>query len=162
MNKQVEAIEKEVDKLIKKDTYFHQMRTLITSIPAVGDLLFYNVLITTNGFTENINSKKMASYFGIAPHEHTSGSSVKKKARSQRRGPKRPRKLIYLASLSLRTHNESIKKYFMRKTADGKPKRLVLNNIANKLVKIICAIIKDKKPYIEGYLSINPQILNKA
>ncbi|MBO1223820.1 MAG: IS110 family transposase [Candidatus Scalindua sediminis] len=159
LSKQVETIEKEIEKLIKKDTDFHQMKTLITSIPAVGNLLYYNLLVTTKGFTENINSKNLASYFGIAPHEHSSGSSIFKKAKSQRRGPKRPRKFIYLASLSLRTHNKCIKMYFMRKVAEGKSGRLVLNNIANKLIKIICAIARDRKPYIEGYLSINPQIL---
>ena len=148
LRKQIESIEKEIDKLISKDTDFRQMKSLITTIPSVGNLLYYNLLVSTNGFTNNINHKNLSSYFGIAPHEHTSGSSIIKKTKSQRRGPGRFRKLIYLASLSLRTHNAATKKYFIRKISEGKSPRLVLNNIANKLVKIICAVIRDRKPYI--------------
>ena len=55
-----------------------------------------------------------------------------------------------------------MKKYFFRKVAEGKSKRLVLNNIANKLIKLLIALIISKKPYIKNYFSINPMILKKT
>ena len=54
-----------------------------------------------------------------------------------------------------------LNKYFFRKVGEGKSKRLVLNNIANKLIKILIALIISKKPYIKNFLSINPMLLKK-
>ena len=40
-----------------------------------------------------------------------------------------------------------------------KAKKLVINNIENKLLKIICAVIRTKTPYIQGYHSVHPHLL---
>jgi len=69
------------------------------------------------------------------------------------------RKLLHLAARSVRTHEERFKKYFHRKRAEGKPKMLVLNNIANKLLRMLCGMIKNKQPYIEDYQSVHPGLL---
>ena len=58
--------------------------------------------------------------------------------------------------MSALQHNNELKNYFLRKVAEGKNKRLVINNISNKLLKLIIAIIKSNKPYIEKFVSINP------
>ena len=92
--------------------------------------------------------------------EHTSGTSVYRKPRSRQYGPSRMRKLLYLAAMSVSTHNVQFRAYYLRKVAEGKPKRLVLNNIANKLVKIICAVVKTETPYIPNYKSVNPALLS--
>ena len=38
----------------------------------------------------------------------------------------------------------------------------VLNNIENRLLKIICAVIRTRTPYIPGYRSVNPMLLQKV
>jgi len=160
LKKQIIDIEKEVEKLIKNDKDFYLKMSLLVSIPSVGKLLLYNLFAHTDGFVEDVNYKQLASYLGIAPLEYSIGSSVYRKPRSKQRGPSRLRKLIYLAALSLSYHNKQFKKYYLRKVAEGKSKRLVLNNISNKLLKIICAVIKNKQFYIENYMSIHPKLLN--
>ena len=50
----------------------------------------------------------------------------------------------------------------MRKTAEGKSGKLVLNNIGNKLLKLVVAIVKSKKPFNENFSSVNPVFLKKA
>ena len=54
---------------------------------------------------------------------------------------------------------QELRAYFLRKVEGGKAKTLVLNNIANRLLRIICAVLRDKKPYIKGYRSMNPLVL---
>jgi hypothetical protein len=44
-----------------------------------------------------------------------------------------------------------------RNGAEGKPKPLVFNNIANKLLRVLCGMIKNKEPYIENYQSVHPR-----
>ena len=68
------------------------------------------------------------------------------------------RKLLHLGALSVRTHKPVFRHYFERKVAEGKPKKLVLNNIANDLVRIICAILRSQTPYIPNDRSVHPAV----
>jgi len=40
----------------------------------------------------------------------------------------------------------------------GKPKKLVINNVANKLLRILCGMAKNRQPYIESYQSVHPRL----
>lgn len=158
----LKAIDQEIKRLIGQDPKYGQMISLLTGIPGVGMLLAANLMVLTRGFTRQITSNQLAAYVGICPYQHTSGKSVYKRARSRQYGPSQLRKLLYLAAMSNRNHNEHYKKYFLRKVAEGKAKRLVINNIANRLLKVICAMIRDQTPYITNYRSVNPNLLKSA
>jgi transposase len=158
----IKQIDKEIKKLTDKDDSFKHLITLVKSVPGVGLLLAANLLVLTHGFTEHLSYKSTAAYAGICPYEQQSGTSLNRWPKSQRTGPSKLRKLLYLAALSVRTHNQYFKKYFLRKVAEGKNKHLVLNNIENKLLKIIFAVISTRTPYIPGYCSVNPVFLKSA
>lgn len=162
LKKDIKAIDKEIGRLIDKDDSFKHYVALATSVPGVGLLLAANLLVLTQGFTEPLSYKKLSAHFGICPFEKESGTSVRKRPRSRRYGPVRVRKLLYLASLSVKTHRQEFGKYFYRKYLEGKPKKLILNNIANKILKILCAVINSKTAFIENYKSVNPNLLKSA
>ncbi len=162
LKEHIKEIDKEIKSLIDKDDSFHQYVNLAKSVPGVGLLLAANLLVLTNGFTEKVNYKEIASYTGICPYEQRSGTSLNKKPRSRRCGPQKLRKLLYLASLSVRTHNLAFKKYFLRRSKEGKPSRIILNNIANKILKLTCAVINSKTSFITNYQSVNPMLLKTA
>jgi transposase len=158
----IKQIDLEIKNLINKDDSFKTNISLAKSVPGVGLLLAVNLLVLTNGFTEHINYKDAAAYTGICPYEQTSGTSLYRKPRSQRGGPAKLRKLLYLAALSVRTHNQYFKSYFLRKVGEGKNKHLVLNNIENKLLKVIFAVINSGSCYSDNYRSVNPLFLKSA
>lgn len=159
----IKQIDAEIQRLIDQDPKYGQMIKLLVSVPGVGLLLAaHMLLIMENTPTQPVNPKQLAAYIGICPYEYRSGSSVYKPASSRHFGPATMRKLLYLASLSVRTHNPSFQKYFLRKVAEGKPKKVVLNNIANKLLKVMCAVINSQTPYIPNYRSIHPSLLLNA
>jgi len=158
----IKLIDKEIKKLTDKDDSFKHLTTLVKSVPGVGLLLAANLLVLTHGFTEHLSYKSTAAYAGICPYEQQSGTSLNRWPKSKRTGPSKLRKLLYLAALSVRTHNQYFKKYFLRKVAEGKNKHLVLNNIENKLLKIIFAVVANRTPYISGYCSVNPAFLKSA
>jgi transposase len=158
----IKEIDKEIKNLIDKDDSFKHKINLAKSVPGVGLLLAVNLLVLTKGFTEHLNYKHTAAYTGICPYEQISGTSLHKPPRSRKAGPAKLRKLLYLAALSVRTHNPVFKKYFLRKVAEGKNKRLILNNIENKLLKIIFAVINSGVAYTNNYKSINPALLKTA
>ena len=155
----IKEIEKEIMNLIEEVPDYKQIFSNVTSIPGVGKILTFHLLVLTNGFTENLNSKKLASYLGIVPEIYQSGTSIRKRSSSSGVGPGALRKILYLVSMTARVHNKPMKSYFLRKVAEGKSKKLVLNNIANKMLKIIMAIIKSGNSYSENFKSINPVFL---
>jgi hypothetical protein len=77
-------------------------------------------------------------------------------------GPGPSRKLLRLAAQSVSTHNATFRHYYLRKLGQGKAKPLVLNNIANKLFKIACAMVRNNTRYIKEHRSIHPMYLKSA
>jgi transposase len=159
LKKQIARIDKELEKLIKQDPEIFQKASNLKSIPGYGMLLAAHLLVITENFTKIQNSKRLASFVGIVPYQHQSGTSVYKKAKIRHFGPGPSRKLLRLAAQSVATHNATFRRYYLRKLDQGKPKPLVLNNIANKLLKIACTVIRNNTRYIKDYRSINPMYL---
>jgi transposase len=162
LKKQIARIDKELEKLIKQDPEIFQRTNNLDSIPGCGMLLAAHLLVITENFTKIQNSKRLAAFIGIVPYQHQSGSSVSKRAKIRYFGPGPSRKLLRLAAQSVATHNVTFRSYYLRKLDQGKAKPLVLNNIANKLLKIACTIIRNNTRYIKDYRSIHPMYLKNA
>jgi transposase len=154
---QIETIEQAIKRLIKKHPTMAQMTQNLTTAPGAGDLLAAHMLVLTGGFTEDPQYRKLASYLGICPNEHQSGKH-RRKPTSRGYGPSMVRKLLHLAAMSVKKNTDRFAHYFRRKRKEGKPKMVVLNNIANKLLRILCGMIKNKQPYIENYQSVHPRL----
>jgi len=144
---------------MEQHPFFKHKFNLPLSIPGVGLQLASYIMVITQGGEREPKSRELAAYIGICPYEHSSGTSVYRRPHSKKNGSGSIRKLIYLSSLSLRTHHDCFNEYFMRKVAQGKPNRLVINNISNKLLRVICAVMRSGKPYIPGYVSLHPESL---
>jgi transposase len=162
LDNEISNLEKEIEKLIKSQPQLQQTVNNLKSAPGTAMLLSAHLLTITNGFTQTVTARQLASYLKICPYRHESGSSIYKSPRSKKYGPSTMRKLLHLAARSVVTHNKNFRRYYLRKLEEGKPKKVVLNNVANKMLKVLCAIIRDQTPYNDNYKSINPIFLNNA
>src|SRR5574341_741271 len=158
----IQRLEAEIQRLIDQDPDFRNTVALLISIPGVGMLLAAHMLLTIQSAPQPLSPKSLAAFIGICPYEDSSGSSIHHTATSRHYGPPGLRKLLFLAALSVRTHNAHFKTYFLRKLQEGKPKKLIINNIANKLLKIMVAVVRSSTPFIPNYRSVNPGLLKKA
>lgn len=159
---QLKALDAEIRRLLDEDPPLHELLLLLLSIPGVGLLLAAHVIVLTQCTPTLCDAAKLAAHWGISPYERTSGKSVYGKPRSRRHGPSAPRKLLYLAALSVRQHHAEFTQYFLRKVAEGKPPRLVLNNIENKLVRLMCGVLRSQTPYVSNYRSLHPAVFQTA
>lgn len=159
LKSQIKAIDEEIRRLIESDPRLKEMLLLLLSVPGVGLLLAAHFLILTQ---YSLDYKVLASFLGIAPNEHSSGTSVYKHDTSRHFGPPIIRKLLYLAACSVCTHRPQFRTYLIRKTKQGKPPRLVLNNVENKLVRIMCAVLNSRTAFIPDYQPVQPLALQMA
>lgn len=158
----ISQIEAEIQRLIDADPPSQHLVALLMTIPGVGLLLAAHLLITFQHAPQPLSPKDLAAFVGICPYENSSGTSLYHTPTSRHYGPPTLRKLLFLAALSLRTHNPSFRSYFHRKTDAGKPAKLVINNIANKLLKIVVAVVRTDTAFIPDYRSVNPRLLKTA
>ena len=162
LKEQIAAIDAHIKQIVKRDPSLHQLSQFLVSLCGVGILLAAYLLVTSNAFQDITTYKQMAAFLGICPYEFKSGTSILRRSRCRHYGPRYARKLLHLAARSVATHNPHFRKYYLRKLEEGKNKQVALNNIANKLLKIAFALIKNKQPYIHGYRSVNPMLLKNT
>jgi transposase len=158
----LQAIDTEIQRLIDRHPPFQQLLGLLLTIPGVGFLLAAHVIVLIHTTTHPLEAKRLAAFLGICPYARQSGKSVYATPTSRHFGPSAPRKLLHLAARSISTHKKPFREYYQRKLADGKPKKVALNNVANKLLKVICAVVTSQMPYDADYGSVKPALATLA
>ena len=153
-------LDKEMKALVQHNLVLNQHVTNLQTIPGVGFWIALNFLLITEGFTEHLNPKQLASYIGICPFQYESGTSIKRRPHADSAGPARLRGLLYLASMTMIRNNEVMHTYFQRKVNAGKPKKVTMNNMANKLLRLMCAIVNNGKPYQQDFSPFNPNLFH--
>ena len=151
MKKQLCTIEKKISELVNQVPEIKKNVTLLKSIPGIGPQNALQFIVHTRNFTAFQNVKHLACYAGVAPFPNESGTVIKK-ARVSGFANKKLKKLLHMAAMaSIRAAGE-LKDYFIRKVKEGKNKMLVLNNIRNKLIKRMFAVIKRETPFVSNKL----------
>ena len=90
--------------------------------------------------------------FGLSPRIVQSGSSVKGRGSICKMGMGHMRMLLYMCVRSAKKYNKSCRELYERLLAKGKAKKLALIAVANKLVKQVFAIVKNKSKYVENFV----------
>ena len=123
----------------------------ISSIPGVGKKTAIALLTATKGMHGFKSYKQVSSYFGLCPRIYDSGKSVHGKAHICKMGMGWIRKLLYMCSISAIRCNKACVDLFERLREKGKPVKVAMIAVANKLLKQIFAIVKNNQAYSEIY-----------
>lgn len=147
LNKHIKEIEKMINTIIAQDQILSKSHRIATSVPGVGKIVSWNMLVKTNGYRGICNPRKFACYAGVAPFSQSSGTSINKKARVSHLADKTMKKLLHMAAMRAIQLENDLKKYYIRKVNQGKNKMLVLNAVRNKIIHRIFAMVKSEKLY---------------
>lgn len=151
IDKQLEAIEKEIMDLIKADEQLFKLYQIITSVDGMGFVTATYIITTTNEFRSINDPKKYACYSGVAPFEHTSGTSIRGKTRVSQMANKNIKTLLHMAALSAIQIPGDIQEFYQRKVAEGKNKMSIINAVRNKLILRVFACVKQERFYQKNY-----------
>lgn len=143
-------VEEQTEQLINKDEKLRHLKKIVTSVPAVGNIIATQLIVLTNEFETNWTAKKFASYCGIAPFEYSSGTSVKGKTKVSHLANKEIKALLHMAAVgTIRSPDSFLGKYYARRVKEGKNKMSIINAIRNKIIQRIFACVRDNKCYEE-------------
>lgn len=155
----IAEIDAEVRRLVTSHPTLGPAVALVMSVPGVGLLLAAHLCVATDGFRRRLVAKRFSAWLGICPLDFESGSSVRRRPKSRGYGPSAMRKLLYLASMRLITiEGSSWRAYYQQKVSEGKQGRLVLNNVGNKVLRVVAAVVRDGVPYTVDHVSVRPMI----
>lgn len=147
LNKEIQQIEKEIEKLINDNEKIKYYYDLISSIKGVGMIVAAMIIVKTNCFSSFSNWRKFACYIGTAPFPNRSGK-MKKNNRISKYGDKEMKRLMTLAAQSAILYDPQIKSFYQRKLKAGKSKKNTRNAVRNKLLSRIFSVAKRGTPYV--------------
>ena len=152
IKRETALLEQELEKLVKE----HQgdLYARLKTIPGIGNKTAALLIVSTNGFKNFASTGQVSSYFGLAPTDRTSGSSIRGKSRISKVGNKKVRNHLFLCSFTACKCNPQCKAMYERIVNKGKSKKLALIAVANKLIKQAYGIAKSELSYDPNYRSV--------
>ena len=144
----LKSINKAIDNLINENEAWEENVEYGSSVKGISKIMMCWMIVYTRNFSPEFTARKFASLAGIAPFEHSSGSSIKKGSHVSHFSHKFLKGLLHMSALSALTHDPKIKAYYKKKKEkEGKKGFVVINNVKNKLVQIVFALVRTKSIY---------------
>ena len=145
--------ETQIKELIKKELCLLENYELLTSIKGIGLVNAAAVIVATANFALFSDPRKFGCYCGVVPFKHSSGTSVKGRTKISNFANKKLKALLTQAARTCVMHDVEMKLYYQRKIAEGKKDRIVINNVRNKLIHKMFAVVNNKTKYDPNYMN---------
>jgi transposase len=146
LEKELERTDDDLDETIEGSAAWRENETLLRGVPGVGPVLARTLLaeLPELGGGE-LSPKQLAALVGVAPLNRDSGTF--RGRRTVWGGRERVRDALYMGALVATRFNPTIKEFYERLCAGGKPKKVALVACMRKLLLILDAILKNRTPW---------------
>lgn len=159
LNKEIEEVESEIEAIITANNELNDNYELVVSVKGIGPVIATDLIIKTGNFLVIDTARKASSYVGICPFPNASGKMVGK-AKISPFGDRKLKALLYMGAKSAVKHNKEYRLYYEKKKLEGKPHYLIMNNVSNKMLRTIYSVVKNKTPYSQDYICLDPREKN--
>ena len=149
LTEDITQIEKEINLVIKENLDIECNYHLAKSVTGIGLINAVMFIIFTNNFSSITDARKYACYSGIAPFEHSSGTSILGKTRVSKLSNRRIKVNLTNGARSAIINDPELKLYYKRKTDEGKEHGTVMNAVKFKLITRVFATVKRGTPYVK-------------
>ena len=148
LTKDIEQCDKEIDRIIDSDPELRENYAIVTSVKGIARQNGAALLVYTNNFTKfDLDARKMACYYGVAPFARQSGTSLHSPAHTNHMANRMIKAILGQAALAACRFDRGISLYYQRLLERGKNPQLAVNNVKNKLLHIIVALVRKKQFY---------------
>lgn len=144
LEKELTKIENSLKEQIKQDPSLRDKVEKLDAIKGVGEITAMNILLHMPELGK-LTSKEVSALAGVAPFNKDSGQM---KGKRQIWGGRAPvRAALYMAILTARKFNSTIKKFYDRLIQKGKLKKVAMVACMRKLITMMNAMIRDNSEW---------------
>jgi len=147
----IESLEDQIIIVIEQNPDIKKKYELVRSVKGIGLINAVNTIVYTNNFTSFQTARQYACYIGIAPFEHSSGTSIKGRTMVSQLGNHQLKCELTMAARNAITTDPWLRNYYKRKMAEKGnvvgAYGVVLNAVKFKLVVRMFAVVKSGSPY---------------
>ena len=144
LEKELSDLDQDIDDNIRASPAWREKEELLKSVPGVGDVTA-RTLIAELPELGKLDRRQIAALAGLAPWTRQSG---KWRGKSFIGGGRAVvRSSLFMAALVAIRHNQTLTIFHQRLIAKGKPKMVAIIAVARKLLTILNAIIRERKPW---------------
>ena len=141
LDAEIAEIEKEIDSIMDA------VHSPITTIPGIGNRMGAMILAEVGDFSNFDSPDKILAYAGLSPSTYQSGQLTNCYSHMEKRGSRYLRYAIFNATKYVCLWDPTFADYLAKKRAEGKHYYVAISHAAKKLVRLIYAMEKSKKPY---------------
>jgi len=124
---------------------------ILTSIPGVGVVTAATIMSGIGDIGQFKSADQLVCYCGLIPTSHSSGTFTSTRNRMAKRGQTSLAHVFYqIALVSLRC-NLNLRKYYLKKLSEGKPKKVAVVAVARKLIRLVYSMLKNDEPYDDTF-----------
>jgi transposase len=144
LEKELRAIDADIDTLMRGSPVWREKEDLLASVPGIGSIIARTMLAELPELGA-LDRRRIASLAGLAPYTRQSGRWKGKSMIGAGRAPVRA--ALFMAALVASRRNPLLKLFYQRLLHAGKPKMVALIAVARKLLTILNAIIRDRRQW---------------
>lgn len=144
LQKELTEIDSEIDDAARGSPVWRASEDLLASVPGVGSTIARTLLAELPELGQ-LDRREIAALAGFAPYTRQSGQWRGKSLIGGGRATVRA--ALFMGAMTAVRYNPALRTFHQRLIAAGKPKMVALIAVARKLLTILNAILRDKKPW---------------
>lgn len=144
LEKELSSLDQDIDDAVRGSPVWREKEDLLSTVPGVGTVISRTILAELPEIG-TLDRRQIAALVGLAPFTRQSGQW---RGRSFIGGGRAAvRSAVFMGALAASRHNPQLRDFHQRLIASGKPKMVALIAVARKLITILNAILRDKRPW---------------
>ena len=145
--KELKAIRKLINEIIKSEPELHAKKQLLKTIPGIGEIASHLVMAELPDLSEFEDARQLAAWTGLTPQHHLSGNSGRTRTPITKIGSVHLRRGLFMPAMTARVFNPLLKTFGDRLRENGKTPKKIIIAIMRKLLHQIYGILKSGEPY---------------
>jgi len=133
-----------------EDTDMNDDIELLQSIPGVGSITSKNFMVEVSSVDKFNSVKQLCAFIGIGPSVRQSGTSVNYQGKISKRGNAKLRRTIWQMAIGAIRTCQKFNDYYSKKREEGKKFKQAVITVANKLLRTIFVLLKNKTKFDEN------------
>jgi transposase len=144
LTRALEELETDLHDVLRSSPAWRETENLLRSVPGVGPITAFTLIADLPELGQ-LDRRQIAALVGVAPFNRDSGTL--RGRRMIRGGRTAVRHIRYMAALTATRYNPTLAAFYQRLRATGHPKKVALIAAVRKLLTILNAILRDRRPW---------------